>query len=197
MADVDELRARRDRVEQRVEVVAVVAQRDAHRARAELDRVEDVARERRPAADDLVALVEHGLAEAVDDAVGSRADRDLLEADAVLRGERGAQRPRAAVGIAVQLARAALERFDALPGKARKGPSFEASLTTRSRPSSRWTSSTGFPGSYGTRSAIERRKNRPPLAQTTGGVVVDLLAPEHDRRARRRGEADGRRPPFA
>src|SRR5919206_5077115 len=37
-------------------------------------------------------------------------------------------------------------------GNGPNGPSFEASLTTRSRPSSRCTSSTGLPGSYGTRS---------------------------------------------
>src|SRR5207244_12531855 len=43
-------------------------------------------------------------------------------------------------------------------GKGGNGPSFDASLTTRPRPSSRWTSSTGLPGSYGTRSAIARRK---------------------------------------
>src|SRR4051795_4478137 len=112
MAHVDELRARRDRLEERVEVIPVVAKGNANRARADLDRVEDVARERRPATDDLVAVVEGRLAQAVDDAVGPRADRDLLEADAVVCGERGAQLPRAAVGIAVQLTRAALEGFD-------------------------------------------------------------------------------------
>ena len=153
----------------------MVAQRDAHRPRAELDRVEDVARERRPAADDLVALVERGLAEAVDDAVGARADRDLLEADAVLRGERGAQLPGAAVGIAVQLARAALQRLERGRETARNGPSFDASLTTRSRPSSRCTSSTGLPGSYGTRSAIERRKNRPPSLTRPGRSSSSLF----------------------
>ena len=38
-------------------------------------------------------------------------------------------------------------------GNGPNGPSFDASLTTRSSPSSRWTSSTGFPGWYGVRRA--------------------------------------------
>ena len=44
------------------------------------------------------------------------------------------------------------------------GPSFDASLTTRSIPSSRCTSSTGLPGSYGTmsRSAGEKRGSSVP-----------------------------------
>src|ERR687884_1774039 len=50
-------------------------------------------------------------------------------------------------------------------GNGPNAPSFEASLTTRSRPSSRWTSSTGFPGSYGTSSASDRRKK---LSSTSG-----------------------------
>ena len=71
--------------------------------------------------------------------------------DAVPRGERLVQAVGAAVRVAVQL------RLDARPspraraGNGGNGPSFEASLTTRSRPSSRWTSSTGFPGWYGVR----------------------------------------------
>src|SRR5919202_4975202 len=55
-------------------------------------------------------------------------------------------------------------------GNGPNGPSFDASLTTRSRPSSRWTSSTGFPGSYGTRSAIERRKKLSSTSATRLGT---------------------------
>ena len=54
-ADVDDLRPRTDRVRERVEVVAVVAERHPRRGRALLGGVDHVARERRPAADDLVA----------------------------------------------------------------------------------------------------------------------------------------------
>ena len=77
VADVDELRARRDGVEQRVEVVAVVDERHELRVGALLARVDDVARERRPAADDLVARVEDRLADHVDAAVRAGADADL------------------------------------------------------------------------------------------------------------------------
>ena len=45
---------------------------DAHGGRAHLGRVEDVAREGRPAADDLVAGVEERHGEVVDDCVGAR-----------------------------------------------------------------------------------------------------------------------------
>ena len=48
-------------------------------------------------------------------------------------------------------------------GKGPNGPSFEASLTTRSSPSSRWTSSTGFPGSYGVRARTLGRKKASPV----------------------------------
>ena len=98
MADVDELRALPDRVEQRVEVVGVVAQRHRPRHAAELRGEEDVAREGGPAADDLVAGVESRLREQVDDPVCAGADDDLLERDAVPLGQRGAQREDAAVG---------------------------------------------------------------------------------------------------
>src|SRR4051794_12164051 len=90
----------------------MLAERDAHRACAELGRGDDVARKRRPAANDLVSVVEHRLAQAVDDTVGARPDCNLLEADAVAFGERDAQRVRAAVGIAVQLVCLALERLE-------------------------------------------------------------------------------------
>src|SRR5581483_3501712 len=112
MADVDELRPRADRVEERVEVVRMVAQRHPLRRCAELDRVEHVARERRPAADDLVAGLERRLREQVDDAVRARADDDLSHVDAVALGERRPERVGASVGIAVQLEREALHRLE-------------------------------------------------------------------------------------
>ena len=54
----------------------------------------------------------------------------------------------------------------ARPGTGRTGPSFDASLTTRSSPSSRCTSSTGFPGSYGTSSASAGRKKLSAISAT-------------------------------
>src|SRR5919201_6292677 len=74
-------------------------------------------------------------------------------------------------------------------------PSFEASLTTRSRPSSRWTSSTGFPGSYGTSSASDRRKK---LSSTSGTPeayallrsLLALPAAEYEPQRARRGPAE-------
>ena len=112
MANVDELRARPDRVEERIEVVGVVAERNFLRNRAELDRVEDVARKRRPAADDLVPRVEGRLGEKVDHAVGAGADDDLVEGNAVPLGELRPERPDAAVRVAVQVVRDALDRLE-------------------------------------------------------------------------------------
>ena len=77
-----------------------------------LQRVDHVARERGPAADDLVAGVENRLAQHVDAAVGAGPDADLLEGDAVPLGQRGVQGVRAAVGVAVQLPDAALDRLE-------------------------------------------------------------------------------------
>src|SRR5205823_1252662 len=57
IADVDELRPRPDRGEEAVEVIGVVAERNASRLGAELRGSENVARAGRPAADDLVARV--------------------------------------------------------------------------------------------------------------------------------------------
>ena len=61
VADVDELRARRHRGQQCIEVVAMVPQRHAHGFRPKLQPVDDVAGERGPAAHDLVARVENRL----------------------------------------------------------------------------------------------------------------------------------------
>src|SRR5262249_6431551 len=46
------------------------------------------------------------------------------------------------------------------------GPSLDASLTTRSSPSSRWTSSTGFPGWYGVSVSTSGRKSGFAIALT-------------------------------
>ena len=110
-ADVDDLRPRADGVEHGVEVVAAVPQLDRARDGAELARVDRVARERRPAADDLIAGVEYRLAEAVDEPVRTGTDGDLLEAQVEPFRERRAQAIGAAVGVAVQLVGATLDRL--------------------------------------------------------------------------------------
>src|SRR2546423_10221180 len=66
-------------------------------------------------------------------------------------------------------------------GNGPSGPSFDASFTTRSRPSSRWTSSTGLPGSYGIRPANAGRTKPAGRSATLGAgarTLVRLLAPE-------------------
>ncbi len=73
--DVDDLRPRRDRGQHGIEIEAVLAQRHSHRHRAELERVEDVARKRRPPGDDLVAGVEQCVGHVADHRVGAGADR--------------------------------------------------------------------------------------------------------------------------
>src|SRR6185503_10454633 len=73
-------------------------------------------------------------------------------------------------------------------GNGPHGPSFEASLTTRSSPSSRCTSSSGLPGSYGTSPSREERKVVNALLVRSGRLLVAraLLAPEPE------DAADGR-----
>src|SRR5581483_10026272 len=88
------------------------AERDPDRDAALLRGVDHVAREGRPAADDLVARVEDRLRQAVDETVRARTDRDLLEADAEALGERAAQLPGSSVRVAVQVGDAALERLE-------------------------------------------------------------------------------------
>ena len=90
----------------------MLAQRNLHRHGAELRRVDHVAGERRPAADDLVARVERRLREGVDDPVRPGADRHLLVAHAEALRQRGAQPPGAAVRVAVQLRGRALDRLE-------------------------------------------------------------------------------------
>ena len=165
VADEDEPRLRRDRLEHRVEVVPVVPERHLDRDRAELGRVDRVGGERRPAADDLVARIERRLRQAVDQPVRAGADGDLLEGDAVALGERGPQPPGAAVGIAVEVGDDRCSASTAA-GNGPNGPSFDASLTHRASPSSRCTSSTGFPGSYGTRPWTAGRKKLSAISAT-------------------------------
>ena len=90
----------------------MVAERNLPRDGADLECVDHVARERRPPADDLVARVERELREVVDDPIRAGAGRDLLEADVVQLGERRPQPPRAAVGVAVQVACLPLDRLE-------------------------------------------------------------------------------------
>ncbi len=112
VAEVDDLRAWADLAEDRVDVIAVVRERDPFRARAELEGVEDVAREGGPATDDLVAWVEHGDREVHDHGVGARRDRHVLQVDSVALGERGAEKVGASVRVAVQPRRTPLDRLE-------------------------------------------------------------------------------------
>ena len=110
-ADVDDLRPRADGLEHRLEVVAAVPQLDRARDGAELARVDRVARERGPATDDLVAGLEHRLAEAVHEPVGACTGSNLLEAQVEPLGERRPKPVGATVRVAVQLGRAPLDRL--------------------------------------------------------------------------------------
>src|SRR5207237_5085392 len=78
---------------------------------AELARVDRVARERGPAADDLVAGLEHRLAEAVHEPVGACTGSNLLEAQVEPLGEGRPEPVGATVRVAVQLGRAPLDRL--------------------------------------------------------------------------------------
>ncbi len=111
VADVDELRLLRDRVEQCIEVVAQRSQRHPVHDGALLGGVDHVARERRPATHDFVAGVEDRLAEHVDAAVGTGADHNLTDIDKVALRQRFVKAVRAAIGIAVQLACGAFQRL--------------------------------------------------------------------------------------
>src|SRR5205823_10921777 len=90
---------------------AAVPQLDRARDGAELARVDRVARERGPATDDLVAGLEHRLAEAVHEPVGACTGSYLLEAQVKPLGERRPEPVGAAVRVAVQLGRAPLDRL--------------------------------------------------------------------------------------
>ena len=112
VADVGELCARRDRLQHRLQVVALVLQRHRRRSGAELLGVDHVARERGPAADNLVARIEDSLRKAVDEPVGAGPDGDLVEANVVEVGESGPQPIGATVRVAVQLGGAAGDRLE-------------------------------------------------------------------------------------
>ena len=114
MADVHELGPLRDRLQQGLQVVAVIAERHRDGLRAQLARVDRIARERRPAEHDLVARFQDGLRDTVDQTVGPRAHRDLLEANAVAFGERCPQTVRAPVRVAVQVTGGALQCLERL-----------------------------------------------------------------------------------
>ena len=90
----------------------MVDERDEHRLGALLARVDDVARERRPAADDAVSGIEDRLADHVDAAVGARPHADLVERHPVPFGERLVQPVAAAVRVAVQVPGSAVERLE-------------------------------------------------------------------------------------
>src|SRR5581483_11998164 len=62
-------------------------------------------------------------------------------------------------------------------GNGGNGPSFDASLTTRSRPSSRWTSSTGFPGWYGVSPVTAARKSSALMLSIVERPRLGCLAP--------------------
>ena len=101
-----------------LEIEPIVAQRNAHGHAAELEGVEHVARKRRPAGDRLVARIERDHGQVADHRIRPRADRDVLEADAVPLRERVSEPPGPAVRIPVKLERRARDR---LPGS-RKRP---------------------------------------------------------------------------
>ena len=131
--DEDELRARRDRGEQSLEVDALVGERDANGNAAELQRVEHVARERGPGRDHLVARVDDGLAEVPDHRVGAGTDRHLLDAHAVALCESVAEAPGAAVRVAVELERGARDRLQRIrerPIRALVGRELDDTLET-------------------------------------------------------------------
>ena len=137
----------------------MLAQRDELRHGTELARIDHVARERRPAAHDLVTGVEERLRETVDEPVRARPECHLLERDVVPLRQGDPEAVRAAVRIPVEIRRRRRERLERSRERP-PGPSFDASLITRSSPSSRWTSSIGLPGWYGTRSASTGRTSR-------------------------------------
>ena len=114
VAQVDELRPVSDRAEDRLDVVAVVGQRNRDRDRAHPDRGQRVDGEGRPAVDDLVARVEGDEREVGDDPVGTGGHGDEARVDAVLVRERADQQIGAPVRVVVQLGQAALDRLDCL-----------------------------------------------------------------------------------
>ena len=109
-----ELRPLRHGGQHRVGVHAPVMERDPHGHGAELQRIEDVARERGPRRDDLVADVERRLAREPDHGVRARRDDDLLERDTVTPRERVAQAVAPAVRVPVRLGQDPRDRVERL-----------------------------------------------------------------------------------
>ena len=142
----------------------------------------DVADEGRPRRHDLVAGIERREREVADHGVGAGGGDHVRRIDAVPLGERVAEMEGAAVGIAVQPC-ALRSIASSAAGNGPHGPSFEASLTTRSSPSSRCSSSSGFPartepGRRGPRGTAPR----PASFRTAGWLVARALAapePQH------------------
>ena len=109
--DEDELGPRRDGCEDRLEVEPSALKRHPNRRPADLERIEDVARERGPARDGLVTGPECREREVADDRVGTGAHCDLLETDPVPLRECLPEPIGAAVRVAVELERRPLDRL--------------------------------------------------------------------------------------
>src|SRR4051794_20856478 len=118
VAEVNDLRPATDRAEDRLDVIAVVREWHPLGDGSELERIEDVAREARPAADDLVSRVEQRERQVHEHGIRPGRQRHVLHVDAVALGERAAQKVGAAVRVAVELGRAPLDRLERL----REGP---------------------------------------------------------------------------
>jgi hypothetical protein len=118
VAEVDELRALGHCAEQRLRVVPMLPQRHLPDNGAELQRVEHVARKRRPAADDLVAGIEAREREVHHDSVRAGGRGDVPRVDSVTFGQGLAQAVEAPVRVAIQVADAARQSV----GRGRERP---------------------------------------------------------------------------
>ena len=118
VTEVDDLGSRRHLGEQSLRVVAVLDKRHSLHLGSHLDRVEDVARERRPPANDLISGIEGCEREVADDAVGAGCKGDLGGFDPVARCQGFPQPEGAAVRVAVQVSGPTSEGLE----RAREGP---------------------------------------------------------------------------
>ena len=100
--------------EQSVHVDPTLLERDADRRGGGLQRVEHVARKRRPRRDDLVAGIERRLADEADHGVGACGDDDLLEGDTVTRRKRLTKPVAPSVRVPVRLGQRASDRLERL-----------------------------------------------------------------------------------
>ena len=110
--DEEQPRPWRDRLSHRLEVDPTVEQRHGDDDGVALLWVANEARERRPRHDDLVARIEHGLADVADHGVGPCCHDDLRRRHAVPFGERNDQIVRATARIAVQLGQRPLDGLE-------------------------------------------------------------------------------------